>query len=365
MHHADRPFPCQPEQMSAAWLTDVLQRSGALRGAAVVALHARPVGNGLLGQSVRFALELDRDQPDAPQAVVAKFAATEASPRALCVASELYLREVRFYQQIAPTIGTRTPRVHAADIDTDSHDYILLMEDLQPARQGDQLAGCSVDECRLALQEIAGLHAPYWQSRQASGPDALPWLRGVPARVVRQAAALPAMLDRYLARFGDSLAAPAVAALERFVPRYGRIVSDRGSPWTLQHGDFRLDNVLFDVGGEAGTMATLDWQTLNAGCGLFDAAFFVGGALATEDRRSVERDLVAAYHVTLCRHGVRGYAFDDCWRDYRKYAARSLYTPITAGLAVAPSERGDRMFIRMMDLVTQQVIDLDSLSLWD
>ena len=74
---------------------------------------------------------------------------------------------------------------------------------------------------------------------------------------------------------------------------------------------------------------------------------------------------MASYHDALCRRGVRGYAFDDCWRDYRKYAARSLYTPIAAGLAVAPSERGDRMFIRMMDLVTQQVIDLDSLSLWD
>ena len=361
-HHADRSFPCQPEQVSAAWLTEVLQRSGALQGAEVAALQASPVGNGLLGQSVRFTLELEPDDAAGPCAVVAKFAATEASPRALCVASELYLREVRFYQQIAPTIGTRTPRVHVADIDPDSHDYILLMEDLHPARQGDQLAGCSVDECRLALQQIAGLHAAYWQ---ASGLEALPWLRGVPERVGRQAAALPAMLDRYLARFGDLLAPPAVAALERFVPRYGRIVSDRTSPWTLQHGDFRLDNVLFDVCGEAGTMATLDWQTINAGCGLFDAAFFVGGALGADERRQVESDLVASYHDALCRRGVHGYAFDDCWRDYRKYAARSLYTPIAAGLAVAPSERGDRMFIRMMDLVTQQVIDLDSLSLWD
>ena len=361
-HHADRSFPCQPEQVSAAWLTEVLQRSGALQGAEVAALQAQPVGNGLLGQSVRFTLELEPDDAAGPCAVVAKFAATEASPRALCVASELYLREVRFYQQIAPTIGTRTPRVHVADIDPDSHDYILLMEDLHPARQGDQLAGCSVDECRLALQQIAGLHAAYWQ---ASALEALPWLRGVPERVGRQTAALPAMLDRYLARFGDLLAPPAVAALERFVPRYGRIVSDRTSPWMLQHGDFRLDNVLFDVCGEAGTMATLDWQTINAGCGLFDAAFFVGGALGADERRHVESDLVASYHDALCRRGVRGYAFDDCWRDYRKYAARSLYTPIAAGLAVAPSERGDRMFIRMMDLVTQQVIDLDSLSLWD
>ena len=360
--HAERSFPSQPEQVSAAWLTEVLQRSGALQGAQVVALRATPVGNGLLGQSVRFALELDRSDAAGPRAVVAKFAATEASPRALCVASELYLREVRFYQQIAPTIGTCTPRVYAADIDPGSRDYILLMEDLHPARQGDQLAGCSVDECRLALQQIAPLHAAYWQ---AGGLEDLPWLRGVPERVGRQAAALPAMLGRYLQRFGDRLAPEAVAALERFVPRYGRIVSDRVSPWMLQHGDFRLDNVLFDVRGEAGTMATLDWQTINAGCGLFDAAFFVGGALPADRRRQVERELVAAYHDTLCRLGVHGYAFDDCWRDYRKYAARSLYTPIAAGLAVAPSERGDRMFIRMMDLVTQQVIDLDSLSLWD
>lgn len=61
--------------MSAAWLTEVLQRSGALQGAQVAALRASPVGNGLLSQSVRFALEPDRSDAAGPRAVVAKFAA--------------------------------------------------------------------------------------------------------------------------------------------------------------------------------------------------------------------------------------------------------------------------------------------------
>ena len=41
-------------------------------------------------------------------------------------------------------------------------DFVLLMEDLAPAEQGNQLTGCSTDQARTAVLELAKLHGPRW-----------------------------------------------------------------------------------------------------------------------------------------------------------------------------------------------------------
>lgn len=38
----------------------------------------------------------------------------------------------------------------------------MLLADLAPAVQGDQLAGCTLEEARLAAGALAGLHGPRW-----------------------------------------------------------------------------------------------------------------------------------------------------------------------------------------------------------
>ncbi len=37
-----------------------------------------------------------------------------------------------------------------------------MMEDISPAEQGDQLAGCGVAEAELVIDQAVGLHAPTW-----------------------------------------------------------------------------------------------------------------------------------------------------------------------------------------------------------
>ena len=40
---------------------------------------------------------------------------------------------------------------------------MLLLEDLTPAKQGDQLAGCDAEVATAAIKEVVGLHAPLWK----------------------------------------------------------------------------------------------------------------------------------------------------------------------------------------------------------
>ncbi len=358
---SETAFPVTPQAVTPCWLTRVLREAGCLTDARVTAVRAEPVGNGLLGESTRFRLQYDRPEPGAPSTAVGKFRASDPVPRGWSIGANLYLREVRFFQEVAPHISMRVPRVYAAHIDEATQDYVLLTEDQAPARAGDQIDGCSVDDCALAMREAAALHAANWLRPELRER---PWQRGAEARAARQASVLPGQARDYLARFGDQLDAPLRTVVERFVGAYAPLMADRTAPDTLIHGDFRLDNVLFDVHDTPGTMATLDWQTLAVGCGLFDVAFFIGGSLDTDTRRANEDRLVREYHAALCAHGVRSYAFDACWRDYRRFAARALFTAVTAPLAVVATPRSDRMFMKMMRHHGAQVLDLGSLDFW-
>ena len=85
-----------------------------------------------------------------------------------------YEREVRFYKEIAPTVGIRTPRCYHADWDRDSGLFVLLLEDLAPAQQGDQIDGCTLEQAALALDELAKLHAPRWADPTARGRGVAP-----------------------------------------------------------------------------------------------------------------------------------------------------------------------------------------------
>src|SRR4051812_41081321 len=144
-----QPVMRRPEDVTPEWLAAIL-------GFPVDDFTTEPVGTGQMADSVRFTL-----QPGG-QSVVLKFAAADDTSRATGLALRSYEIEVRFYQEIAPTVGIRTPHCHLAEIETDTGWFTLVLEDMAPAQQGDQLAGCSADHAAIALEELAQLHAPRW-----------------------------------------------------------------------------------------------------------------------------------------------------------------------------------------------------------
>jgi len=80
----------------------------------------------------------------APASVIGKFPAAVPDSRRAGSAHLLYLREVSFYRELAHTLAIHTPRPFVAEIDPETDDFILILEDLAPFRQVDQLAGCSL-----------------------------------------------------------------------------------------------------------------------------------------------------------------------------------------------------------------------------
>src|SRR5262249_7622727 len=159
--------------VTPAWLTTTLRASHSVDGAHVVAMRSEVVGTGQMGLSVRYALDWSDRSPGSPASVVCKFASPDPTSRATGLALRTYEVDVSFYRPLASAVHIRTPQCPFADIDLSSGEFVLVLEDLAPAAQGDQMAGCTVTQAALALDELAKLHAPRWGDERLA---ALSWL---------------------------------------------------------------------------------------------------------------------------------------------------------------------------------------------
>jgi hypothetical protein len=355
------PPPCGTGELTPEWLTRALRSAGRLpAGTRVARATIEPVGTGQVAESKRVALQYEGPSGDAPATLVGKFPAEDPDTRRSANRLQVYVREVRFYQQIAPRSEVRTAEALYAQIELDSGDFVLLLEDLHPAVQGDQLAGCSVDQAAIALEQAAALHASHWGDRSL---ERLDWLHQRATLYPRVTRNLPRLLEVFRERYGDSLAREHLDLGEQIVQRAGRYFQEQPRPWTVQHGDYRLDNMLFDAHDGRVPLAVLDWQTIILGPGVLDVSYFLGAGLAAAERRAHQVDLVRGYHAGLCARGVQGYDWERCWEDYRRYSVAGYLMAVGASGSVARTPRGDAMFIAMASRHAEHAVEMDALAL--
>ena len=341
----------EPEDIDAGWLSQVLQQGGF--NGRVNTFTRQEIGTGQVGRNVRFSLHYEHGS--GPASIVGKFASQDPTSRATGVAQRNYFKEVMFYNTILPTVSIRTPQPLFAAIDEDSHAFCLMLEDMTPAQQGDQIAGCSSEDAALVMTEAARLHAPRWNDPGLSDID---WLQ--------PNAALDAgffktfwqqLFPGFMARYAERLPAAHQALLQRFTDNLDGWLDHPPTPRSLVHGDFRLDNMLF---GDRVPLAVVDWQTVSIGNPVSDIAYFIGAGLLPEARRAHERQLVQTYHEALLSHGVTGYGADQCFRDYRRYSFSGLVMAVIASMLVVRTQRGDDMFMAMANRHAEQALDLDA-----
>lgn len=313
-------------------------------------LSTERIGTGQMSQSHRVRFTGDGGEPES---VVVKLASSDPTSRATGVGMGAYFREIAFYRNLAERIGEPLPRCLGAEYDASEGWFTLVLEDIVGARQGDQIAGCSVDEARIALRELARVQAPVLGDLALGAADWLNLPNPLDQALLTQL--LPAFLERYADRIDPAHA----KVCERFVPSCDAWASDRHPPLGLVHGDYRLDNLLFENGG----CKVVDWQTVAWGSAVVDAAYFVGGGLAVDDRRAHEEELVRGYHGELLAQGVQGFGWDQCWEGYRRGTFHGIVMTIAASMVVERTDRGDDMFMAWLERNAQQVIDLDALSL--
>lgn len=347
------------EDISARWMTAALGSVG--WKADIQALRFAPIGTGQMADSFRIDLNYASADEAAslPASVVVKMqAADELSRQA--GAGGAYESEVRFYQELAPTVNIRTPACYyAVGPDSESR-FALVLEDRAPAEQGDQLLGCDVEAARNAVVNLAGLHGPRWCDRALL--DTV-WQRN-PLALDMLAAMLTERTRQFIAHYGARVSRQDVAVIEAFAPQCRDWLAGRSERFAPVHGDYRLDNLLFesDPAGRVEVTA-LDWQTLDIGLPGRDLGYFLGNSLLPADRRRTETELVRTYHEALLGYGVTGHPFEECFDDYRYGHFQGLLITVIAAAGLSHTERGDDMFMAMSSRACEAIRDLDSLEL--
>jgi len=345
------------DDITADWLTGALHHAGCLDEGRVVSFRSEVMSIGQLGMVARLTLAYEGAGPDAPPTAMVKLPSKDAGSRATGVALGIYESEVRFYQEIAPIVDIRAPRLYWADIEASTGRFTLLLEDLSATgAPGDMIAGGTPDQAARALDALVGLQAPHWSDPALREKD---WLAH-PSRNQTFFAAVEPALPLFLQRFGDRLDSEDVQFVEQVVPFADAWAAQMTvGPTVVLHGDYRMDNIFFPH-DPAAAVAAFDWQATRLGPPLVDVSVYLGGCLSLQDRRRHERELLRQYHDGLLSRGLTGFSFDDVWESYRWCVFYGLLLSVPFSVHLERTERGDALFAGMVHSYAQLARDLGS-----
>jgi hypothetical protein len=383
-------IPQRPDELTAAWFTDVLAT-----GATVTEVRHEQIGIdvGFMGEvhrchliwDVAEGVDVGSQLDTLPPSVIVKVPTQVPENFAAGDALRSYEREIVVYQSLRSTLGVPMPAYHFGAMDPDpapwmqrvifllfdhlsirginwvisqfleisgksKRRYVLVIEDIADARPPTQQLGGSLDDARQSLVVLARFHAANWMRADVTESYPHIWSVDTVPRVGQ--ASFVRNRDAFAERFGPVLPDGMLARLDDIQARVPQLCSSLAAePWTLLHGDFRLDNVLFRPNGDT---VVLDFQGLGFGRPAVDVAYFITTALTAEHRDEEER-LLRTYHDALVAAGVTTYAFDDLVRD-GELAKELLAHRIVGGADVLDTSvtgDGDSFF----DLIQLRVLD--------
>jgi aminoglycoside/choline kinase family phosphotransferase len=320
----------------------------------------QPIGTGQMAESYRVSFAVGT-HGQLPPSVVVKVPSQSESSRAASRITRCYELETGFYSHVRSLVGVSAPNCLHVWFDAPNDDFVLVLEDIVDGIQGDQISGASVEQARAAIDELVQLHAPLWNSSQLNNLGWMPRHSVESSQGTRDL--LRSVFGGFAARFSSLVSAEVLELGSRLVENidgYDRAFPDNE---TVVHRDFRLDNLLFTETATGTNVKVVDWQTASISAGATDLAYFIGASFSPEQRREVEDELVHRYHDGLNSNGI-SLSWPDLWDQYRLFATSGYIMAIVASMLVKQTERGDVMFAAMANRHGQQMIDLETLSLF-
>ncbi|MEE6175620.1 phosphotransferase family protein [Mycobacterium sp. 050134] len=349
--------PRHPGDVTAAWLSAAL--SAHRPPVEVADVDVTAIGTGQTGATFRVTARYTTAPADLPRTFVIKLPAQDDAVRERVAIGDR--SECAFYAAVADRVRVPTPRCFYCDITDDGLDYALLLADQAPAAQGDQIAGCGEHQARLAVAALAGLHGPSWCDPVWLDLPGLAFARPNEdsAKGLGDVAKLSA--DITLDKLGDRLSGEDRETFTDTMALVGSWLLAEHDRFAPLHGDFRLDNLLFDP--DQRWVSVVDWQTLGVGLPARDLAYFTATSMNSGLRSDIERGLVDHYHRTLVDHGVADYDRETCWRDYRLGMPQALLISALGFAFATSTQRGDDMVLTMLRRGCRSIRDLGTLGL--
>ncbi|MGB8861652.1 MAG: phosphotransferase [Ilumatobacteraceae bacterium] len=341
------------DDLTAEWFTDLLRRNARLDEAtAVAAVDVQRFGAAESMMSALYCVGLTFDGPtEAPSSLIVKLASESDEQRFIAAVFKFYEREIRFYNENAAQVRVSIPHCLLASINTEDHSFVLVLEQITGRRQVDQIDGLSFQDARLALLNLADLHAPFWGKDLDAEAETFfrfdsPLMHSV-------------MPDHFAgdwakvrAKVIDELPPEIIELCDGRREWTGALLQAMQSPDTICHGDFRADNLLFDEG--EGLLA-LDFQLAAVSHGMTDVAYLISQSVNDEVAANRADELIDAYLGRLAEHGIV-LDRDEAMAPYQ--AGLVFYLSIPIGLLVLEHvpERADRLGRAMLRRASAEII---------
>ncbi|WP_081277849.1 phosphotransferase [Mycolicibacterium fortuitum] len=351
-------IPSEIDAVTVGWLTEALRADPALPDTATVTeMRAEQIAMDSGFSSLLYRLYLGGE--DVPATVIVKLAAQSEARGAMDLLGG-YRRELAFYQRVAGHAPIATPHVHAARMVEGSVDFVLVMEDLQQWVNADHLAGLSLERARVAIDQLAGLHA--W-SITVADPTLINEFPSLDTPMARDLF-LPVFglgWQVYLEHSSRTVPMPVARFAERFVELAPQALAALTERAMLLHGDIRADNMFFD----GDRLKVVDFQFASHGAGAADIGYLVSQGLPSEVRRGHDEALVREYLDKLGSHGFVDYHFDEAWRHYRFAVAYLMVLPVITlvGWDSMP-ERSRQLCLTLVDRAVAAIDDIDALEVF-
>lgn len=304
--------PLDASEIDADWLTDALQpRFPGVRVAAIEVAQQRQVTNA------HATLRVTYDSANgAPATMFCKLLPSDPQRRDAIIRTGMGPREVRFYEQLAPSLPMRLPQSFVARERTDGA-FVLLLEDLEASgcTISDGPTGAPLDAAAAALEDLAALHLRFVDANVRA--QQVPWIPATSSTSDYGSVMLQYGLDNHRDRLSDEFAEMAELCIAR--PSELQEMWHRG-PQTVIHGDPHIGNLFFDDG----RVGFLDWGIINVNTPLRDVSYFLTMSLTVEDRRRAERDLLTHWLEIWNAGGGTPISWDDAWLAHRVHAAYTV-----------------------------------------
>ena len=357
-------IPLQSTDITAGWLNEVLAGRDDVGTIATVRVENLGEGVGILGEVARIHLTYAPGN-SGPATMVAKCQSLFPANVFVSQIMGFYVREVNFYNDLAPSLSLRVPRSFHAEADPSGAPFIILMEEITGARMIDQIVGATLDDCERIVDIGATLHATFWEKPELYAMEWLPpWnnpaYKGAKELVVEKMAA-------FEDRWASKLPAEAMAWMNELTPRYPDMLDwwvERGNV-TLTHTDFRADNFLFGGSAGEGAVTMLDFQIMTRHVGVWDVANFLGMSVTPEHRREWQDGLLRRYHAGLVSQGVTDYSLERCVEDYRFCTLQQAWAQIAISDADPGNERGRTLLDAMISRSFESAVDNAAGELFD
>jgi hypothetical protein len=347
------------KDITPTWVEGVMRGSGNLEdGVTVTAVSSERIGEGVGILSILQRVIPTYSGPTkAPKTFVVKYPTDDATQRFTADALVLYIRELLFYRECAPSAPFTTAKCYAQAIEDENTNFTIAMEDISHYRGLNQIDGVSLAESKILLETLADYHAMWWNSPKLSGMQdvfqpllnptyeaVLPmlWAQGWPN------------VEQYAGhRLPDSVRSIG----EIWGGKVSWMLSNLMTPNTLCHGDYRADNIMFD-----GTdPAIIDFQLIGVGSGMYDVGYFISQSIATDVRRGHDKELVDTYLNRIEFHGI-DIDRDEMWRQYLVTIVFCVTYGVTSFASYAEqNERGQHLITDMLLRSLDCVVDNEAL----